>query len=190
MKKLMKGKRGRRQLLTTIDEFTYDESIFIIAATNMEEVLDESLISRFQDNVEVELPNAEARFKILKNLFNKFENYEKKFTDKDLKEITDEGMIIKSKTNGFSIRDLENLAGNAKRCANVQKRLSITRADLDKAVKNVQKKIDNGQKLQNDKIFKEREQRIALYVNTTANVLSVGKLLSAKGNIPNNEVRH
>ncbi|HID42724.1 MAG TPA: AAA family ATPase, partial [Archaeoglobaceae archaeon] len=82
-------------LLTELDGIQKNDSICTIAATNRVDLLDLSIRSRFEEEIEFTLPNYEERFEILK----------KNFTDFPVK--VDANLDIVSKhTEGFSGRDL------------------------------------------------------------------------------------
>lgn len=99
------------QLLTEMDGFnTKDSKVKIIwmAATNRKDVLDDALLSRFENNIMVKNPNTANRFKILALHAKKFQ-----FEDDIERE-----KILKSAarfTEGMSGRDLKNIIDKAAR---------------------------------------------------------------------------
>ncbi|RLE46477.1 MAG: AAA family ATPase [Candidatus Methanomethylicota archaeon] len=82
-------------LLTELDGIQSNEGICTIAATNRVELLDPSIRSRFEEEIEFTLPSYEERLEILK----------KNFEDFPL-EVSARLDIVASSTEGFSGRDL------------------------------------------------------------------------------------
>uniref|UniRef100_A0A7C3YPL5 AAA family ATPase n=1 Tax=Geoglobus ahangari TaxID=113653 RepID=A0A7C3YPL5_9EURY len=82
-------------LLTELDGIEKNEGICTIAATNRIDIIDQSIRSRFEEEIEFKLPNCEERYLILKNNLKDF----------PLKVEADLFEIAKI-TEGFSGRDL------------------------------------------------------------------------------------
>ncbi len=82
-------------LLTELDGIQSNEGICTIAATNRIELLDPSIRSRFEEEIEFKLPSYEERLEILKKNFKDFPIKVKANLD-----------IIARSTEGFSGRDL------------------------------------------------------------------------------------
>jgi SpoVK/Ycf46/Vps4 family AAA+-type ATPase len=96
----------QNQLLLELAE-TQDEDVVVVAATNRVEELDTALTrrGRFDERIEVPLPNAEARYQIL---LKHLEGRPVDAADLDREEIT-------ALTRGFSASDVEALADHAAR---------------------------------------------------------------------------
>lgn len=92
-------------LLTELDGIEEHEGICTIAATNMSDVLDSAVRSRFEEEIEFSLPDVDERYEILKTYSCTFPK--KLAKDVDLK-------ALSKQTQGFSGRDLvEKLLKNA-----------------------------------------------------------------------------
>ncbi len=116
------------QILTEMDGFESESAVIVIAATNRPDVLDKALLrpGRFDRRVQIDLPDMEARTKILKvHVKNK-----KLAKDVDLK-------AIASKTVGFSGADLENILNEAAIASVKARRKTISQENLDDAVEKV-----------------------------------------------------
>ena len=116
------------QILTEMDGFEPGESVIVIAATNRPDVLDKALLrpGRFDRRVHIDLPDMEAREKILKV------HAKNKTLAKDVK-LKD----IASKTVGFSGADIENVMNEAAIASVKDRKKSVTQAHLDDAVEKV-----------------------------------------------------
>lgn len=120
------------ELLHQLDGFSNDESIFVVAATNRLEDLDDALIraGRFDRIVEIGLPDLEDRKAILTLYL------------KDIK--VGKGLdvaAIAQATQCFSGADLKNLVNEAAIAAVRQKRAEVIQADFVAALKDaVQRK--------------------------------------------------
>lgn len=88
------------QLLTEMDGFENDTQIIVIAATNRLDILDDALIrpGRFDRKIQVALPNAEGRERILE-VHGKDKKFDNSVSYRE----------IAKKTTGFSGADLANL---------------------------------------------------------------------------------
>ncbi len=116
------------QILTEMDGFEPDSSVIIIAATNRPDILDKALLrpGRFDRRVHIDLPDMEAREKILKlHARNKKLN-----TKVNLK-------AVASKTVGFSGADIENVMNEGAIASVKERRKTISQEDLDNAVEKV-----------------------------------------------------
>tara|TARA_R110002124_G_scaffold13759_7_gene62657 strand:- start:256 stop:2136 length:1881 start_codon:yes stop_codon:yes gene_type:complete len=112
------------QILAEMDGFSGDEVVVVLAATNRPDVLDPALLrpGRFDRKVTFELPQQNARIKILKVHTRKVPidlNF-------DYKELA-------SMTVGFSGADLANLVNEAALCAARKKADTVTRDDFNQA---------------------------------------------------------
>jgi proteasome regulatory subunit len=116
------------QLLAEMDGFRTRGDIKIIAATNRIDILDPALLrpGRFDRIIEIPMPNAEARLKILEIHSSKM----KKADDVDLSEIV---MQVESASGA----DLKSLVVEAGMNALRRKARAVTRADFDKAIDKV-----------------------------------------------------
>ncbi len=116
------------QLLTEMDGFGANEGIIIIAATNRPDVLDPALLrpGRFDRQVTINLPDANAREEILKvHAKNK---------------ILDKSVNLKNlslRTPGFSGADLENLLNEAALLAVRRDKMAISMDEIDEATDRV-----------------------------------------------------
>jgi len=112
------------QLLSELDGFEPTESVVVIAATNRPDILDKALLrpGRFDRRITVDLPNQQAREKIL----------EIHAKNKPMADDVDLGRVAKS-TPGFSGADLENLLNEASLYAGRDMRKQVTMSDIDKA---------------------------------------------------------
>ncbi len=137
------------QILTEMDGFEPETSVIVIAATNRPDVLDKALLrpGRFDRRVHIDLPDMNAREKILK-----VHSRNKKF-DKTLDLKT-----IASKTVGFSGADLENLMNEAAISSVKQRKKLITQEDLNDAVE----KVSLGAARKSRRIT-EKERKIIAY---------------------------
>lgn len=116
------------QILTEMDGFEPDTSVIVIAATNRPDVLDKALLrpGRFDRRIHIDLPDLEAREKILK-VHAKNKPLEKNV---DLRKIA-------SKTVGFSGADIENILNEAAISSVKQRKKIISHNDLEEAVEKV-----------------------------------------------------
>jgi len=116
------------QILTEMDGFEPGQSVIVIAATNRPDVLDKALLrpGRFDRRVHIDLPDMEAREKILKvHAKNK-----KLAKGVKLKSVA-------SKTVGFSGADIENVMNEAAIASVKNRQKTITQNNLDEAVEKV-----------------------------------------------------
>ncbi|MDH3324523.1 MAG: AAA family ATPase, partial [Candidatus Peregrinibacteria bacterium] len=116
------------QILTEMDGFEPGTSVIVIAATNRPDVLDKALLrpGRFDRRVMIDLPDMEAREKILK-----LHSTNKKLApNTNLKKIA-------SKTVGFSGADLENVLNEAAISTVKNKQKTISETALSDAVEKV-----------------------------------------------------
>ncbi len=114
-------------LLTELDGIERNEGICTIAATNRIEMIDPSIRSRFEEEIEFTLPNYEERLKILKNNLRDFPLKVRANLD-----------IIANMTEGFSGRDLvEKVIKSALHKAIADGKDVISTEDLISAVEKV-----------------------------------------------------
>jgi cell division protease FtsH len=116
------------QILTEMDGFESGTSVIVIAATNRPDVLDKALLrpGRFDRRVQIDLPDIEARQKILQ-----VHSKNKKLKNGvDLKKAA-------AKTVGFSGADLENLMNEAAISSVKNRQKNITQEDIDQAIEKV-----------------------------------------------------
>jgi proteasome regulatory subunit len=120
--------RTMMQLLAEMDGFRTRGDIKIIAATNRIDILDPALLrpGRFDRIIEIPMPNAEARLKILEIHAAKM----KKAEDVDLSEIA-------RKVEDASGADLKSLVVEAGMNALRRNARAVTRADFEKAIDKV-----------------------------------------------------
>jgi len=114
-------------LLTELDGIQRNEGICTIAATNRVEMLDPSIRSRFEEEIEFRLPSYEERLQILKNNLKDFPLKVKANLD-----------VVARSTEGFSGRDLvEKVIKSALHKAIAEGRDTIETEDLLSAVEKV-----------------------------------------------------
>ena len=113
-------------LLTEMDGFKVNlkNPIFVLAATNLKDSLDEALLRRFDNKIYVDLPNEEERLEYLK-----IATEQKEFIE------INEALLknVAARTTGLSIALLQNIVDLAFRNANKQN-LKPTGLDLQNAV--------------------------------------------------------
>jgi len=115
---------------------TKGEDVVLIAATNLPEEIDDAANSRFQERIEVPPPDAVAREAVLKVHL------------RDRPVLTDsiDWDRIRERTDGYSSRDLENIATEAARKALSDAKDAggiehITQAHLESAIENTDKTL-------------------------------------------------
>lgn len=151
------------QLLVEIDGFSGSEGIIVIAATNRLDMLDPALIrsGRFDRQIQVNLPDVDARYSILKLHANGKPLSE----DVNLKAVAQMTMYM-------SGADLYNVMNEAGIFAIRNKNTSITMSDIDKAIC----KIYAGEERKNRKSITIRDKKITAFHE--AGHALVAKLLS------------
>lgn len=155
------------QLLVELDGFgETDSTIFVMAATNRLEVLDEALVrpGRFDKHITVPLPDKKERLEII-NLYKKNKKLDK---DVDL-------AIIAKKTVGFSGSGLESLMNESAIIAVQRKSSSITTEHIDDAFYKV---ITQGDKKPKHLREKDDEKDLELIAWHEAGHGLVSKLLT------------
>ncbi len=120
--------RTMMQLLAELDGFRSRGDIKVIAATNRIDILDPALLrsGRFDRILEIPMPNAEARLKIIQIHTRGM----KIDSDVDLQAIVEE-------SEGYSGADLKAIAVEAGMMAIRREESSVTREDFEKAVDKV-----------------------------------------------------
>ncbi len=120
--------RTMMQLLAELDGFRSRGDIKVIAATNRIDILDPALLrsGRFDRILEIPMPNAEARLKIIKIHTSGM----KIDSDVDLPAVVEE-------SEGYSGADLKAIAVEAGMMAIRREGSSVTRKDFEKAVDKV-----------------------------------------------------
>ncbi|WFA09433.1 FtsH/Yme1/Tma family ATP-dependent metallopeptidase [Tissierella sp. Yu-01] len=173
------GDRTLNALLAEMSGFKDNEGIIVVAATNRIDVLDEALLrpGRFDRQVEVELPDINARYKILKL------HGENKPLDKDI-----DLKKLAAETVYFSGAKLENLMNEAAMYAIKSNSEAITNEHMDKAYYKVlvgDEKLDRSYIDNKDKeitAFHEAGHAlIAKLVDKTNRVTKVSIIPSTKG---------
>jgi len=112
------------QILAEMDGFEAHEAVVVMAATNRPDVLDPALLrpGRFDRKITLELPQRQARLKILKVHTRKVPLSD----DVDLESIA-------AGTVGFSGADLENLINEAALIAAREEKAAVERVDFEQA---------------------------------------------------------
>ena len=101
-----------------------DKNVIVIAATNRKDIMDEAIVSRFEEQVEVPLPDFEARKSVIKLFMNSRKKGVALAGDEDgLNEIA-------KRTDNFSIRALKNMSELTAMKALKDGRRDITKEDF------------------------------------------------------------
>ncbi|QQY78794.1 cell division protease FtsH [Keratinibaculum paraultunense] len=173
------GDRTLNALLTEMSGFKENEGIIVMAATNRLDTLDEALLrpGRFDRQIEVGLPDVNARFAILK-LHSRNKPLSK---DVDLQKVALETIY-------FSGAKLENLMNESAMIAAKRRDKYITKEHINKAYYNIlvgeEKKDRSSISLADKKITAFHEAGHALVakkVSTTNRVTKVSIIPSTKG---------
>lgn len=138
------------QLLVEMDGFTENDSIIVIAATNRIDTLDPALLraGRFDRQIQLPLPDLEARYEILKiHARNKPLS-----EDVDLKEVAKMTLFM-------SGADLANIMNEASIYAARANHKGITMQDIDRAIN----KVIAGEARKNRKNISRKEKEITAY---------------------------
>lgn len=165
------GDRTLNALLTEMSGFNDNDGIIVVAATNRIDILDEALLrpGRFDRQIEVNLPDVNGRYKILK-LHSENKPISK---DVDLKKVALETVY-------FSGAKLENLMNEAAIYAAKEKANEITSAHINKAYYTVlvgdEKKDRSGIKLRDKEITAFHEAGHALVTKLVAKENRVSKV--------------
>jgi SpoVK/Ycf46/Vps4 family AAA+-type ATPase len=118
-------KRAVNSLLKNIDKINLvRNSVLLIGATNHPQLLDEAAWRRFDEVVEFSLPDEEMRKKILQTITSSLHcsiDYQQ----------------LASQTEGFSGSDLRMMVKEAILSALMDKRQSLTKADIEKGIRMV-----------------------------------------------------
>lgn len=136
------------QILSEMDGFSPHESIVVMAATNRPDVLDPALIrpGRFDRQINLELPQKEARMQILQ------------LHTKDVPLADDVDMdFVASGTVGFSGADLKNLVNEAVLLAARKGKEKVTTEDFDQG----RDKIIMG--VEKEHLANEEEKKVIAY---------------------------
>ena len=137
------------QLLVEMDDFTGNESVIVIAATNRRDILDPALLrpGRFDRQIVVSYPDIKGREEVLKvHTRNK-----PLAPDVNLK-------TIAQTTVGFTGADLENLVNEASLLAARADRKAITKEDIEEATIKV---VAGPEK--KSRVVTEREKKLTSY---------------------------
>jgi len=112
------------QLLTEMDGFSENKSVIVVGATNRIDILDAALLrpGRFDRQITIGLPNTLGRLKIL-NVHAKQKPFEENLSLAQLA----------VRTAGFSGADLANLLNEAAILATREKKITITKKELNEA---------------------------------------------------------
>lgn len=186
------GDRTLNALLAEMSGFKENEGIIVVAATNRIDVLDEALLrpGRFDRQIEVELPDVNARHKIL-NLHARNKPIS---NDVDLRKVAEETVY-------FSGAKLENLMNEAAMYAIKSNAQEITKEHIDKAYY----KVLVGDEKQDRSYINKKDKEITAYheaghalvaklVDSTNRVTKVSIIPSTKGvggfslNIPTDKI--
>jgi len=137
------------QLLVEMDGFETNETIIVLAATNRPEMLDKALLrpGRFDRQITVPAPDLVGREAILK-----LHSKNKKIADDvDFKEIAGD-------TSGFTGAELANILNEAAIIATREKHDSITKMDIENAVR----KVTVGLEKQN-RVISDKDKKLTAY---------------------------
>lgn len=150
-----------QQLWLEIDKYKKEERFYIVLATNHMDKLDKTFLDRFGGNViEIKLPDADARREII-------EFYSGKLAINFKKETIDE--LVK-KSDGLSVRALEDLINDTYMTAQVSNHGIITKGMLFEELKQTKHKfeVNKTDEEESDKKW----QRISTYVSVVSGILS------------------
>ncbi len=165
------GDRTLNALLTEMSGFKENEGIIVMAATNRIDTLDEALLrpGRFDRQIEVGLPDVNARFAILK-LHSRNKPLSK---DVDLRKIALDTIY-------FSGAKLENLMNESAMIAAKRRDKYITNEHIDKAYYNIlvgeEKKDRSSISLEDKKVTAFHEAGHALIAKKVSNANRVTKV--------------
>lgn len=165
------GDRTLNALLTEMSGFKENEGIIVMAATNRIDTLDEALLrpGRFDRQIEVGLPDVNARFAILK-LHSRNKPLSK---DVDLRKIAMDTIY-------FSGAKLENLMNESAMIAAKRRDKYITNEHIDKAYYNIlvgeEKKDRSSISLEDKKVTAFHEAGHALIAKKVSNANRVTKI--------------
>ena len=137
------------QLLVEMDGFETNETIIVLAATNRPEMLDKALLrpGRFDRQIVISTPDLKGREEILK-----IHAKGKKFDDDlDLKSIAED-------TAGFTGAELSNILNEAAIIATIRKHKSISKDDLEDAIKKVTVGLEK-----TSRVISEKDKRLTAY---------------------------
>jgi ATP-dependent Zn protease len=134
------------QLLTAIDGFQGSDGVTFVAATNRAELLDKALLrpGRFDRIVQINKPNAESRFAIIKNYLSKITLG------------TDKTVLAKNlvkKTANYTPAEIRNLVNEATINAATKKQNSVIASNFDAVLLNTQKQSSQNLKKNAQKII-------------------------------------
>lgn len=129
------------QLLVEMDGMNQNENIFVIAATNRPDALDEALRrpGRFDREVQIDLPDVKGRLEILKS-------YMKELPlglDVDIH-------TLAQSTQGFSGAELSNLCNEAAIFAGREKSMLINRTHFEHAMDKVMMGVERNMRMSDD----------------------------------------
>ena len=130
------------QLLVEMDGFESDETIIVLAATNIPEMLDQALLrpGRFDRQIIINSPDQKGREEILK-IHSKGKKIDE---DIDFKDIAED-------TAGFTGAELANILNEAAIIATTNKHKSINRDDIEEAIKKVTVGLEKHSRVISDK---------------------------------------
>lgn len=137
------------QLLVEMDGFDTNETVIVLAATNRPEMLDKALLrpGRFDRQITIAAPDAKGREDILK-----IHSKNKKIGDDvDLSEIAGD-------TAGFTGAELANVLNEAAIIATINKHSSITRNDIEDAIKKVTVGLEK-----HSRVISDKDKRLTAY---------------------------
>ena len=137
------------QLLVEMDGFDTNETVIVLAATNRPEMLDKALLrpGRFDRQITIAAPDAKGREDILK-----IHSKNKKIGDDvDLNEIAGD-------TAGFTGAELANVLNEAAIIATINKHSSITRNDIEDAIKKVTVGLEK-----HSRVISDKDKRLTAY---------------------------
>lgn len=137
------------QLLVEMDGFDSDETIIVLAATNRPEMLDKALLrpGRFDRQIIINSPDQKGREEILK-----IHSKDKKIDENvDFKDIAED-------TAGFTGAELANILNEAAIIATINKHDSITRADIEEAIKKVTVGLEK-----HSRVVSEKDKKLTAY---------------------------
>ena len=137
------------QLLVEMDGFESNETVIVLAATNRPEMLDKALLrpGRFDRQVTIPTPDLNGREAILKLHAEKM----KLADDVDFKEIAGD-------TAGFTGAELANILNEAAILATRKKHKSVSKEDIDDAVKKITVGLEK-----HNRVVSDKDKRLTAY---------------------------
>jgi len=155
-------KAALQQLWLKIDKYKNNPDVFIVCATNKFTKLDKTFLDRFGNNViEMKNPDSAMRKEIITYYF------ERVGITLSEKELTN---LVK-KTDGLSIRGLEDLASDARMAAEINNDGVATNDITLQTLKEIRKKVESNES--DDHEWRTKLERAHLYIGIVGGSLAI-----------------